>query len=344
MREIKTPPQSVVDENGKFNWGCYNGPIRNVNMLDADLGFTSYKNFMLREWQACQMYSEDGWFVMMAIYNTKKVCIVQFIIYNVLTQQKWRYEKKVLPGSMSVPDGLFDTECTHRSRGFDFRIYHNVEAGRLDIKVSIKNFRKLPDLRAELRASHNVNTYNPIVVCLPFSEKKGMYSHKALMPLFGEVSFGSENITFQKANSSLILDDHKGYYPYPTKYDWITGLGFDSGGRRIGFNLTDNQVKDQENYNENCLWLDGAMHPLPPIKVSRPNGYKGEWFVSDSEGMVDLKFTPEVHNSVRMNLGLIVSRYEGPYGFFEGCFNLKDEEKVPISHIFGMGEDFYLKT
>ena len=344
MREIKQAPGSVIDEKGHFNWGCYNQPIKNVNLLDADLGLKFFKNLGLREWQAFQMHSEEGWFVMMAIYNTKKVCIVQFIVYNIRTHEKIRYEKKVLPKSMHVPNGLYNTSCHHRSKGFFMEAVHDLENSSLTIKVEIDKTSKLPALSAELVANHNISNYVPMVVCMPFSESKGMYSHKCLMPVSGQVVVGTEKITFQSKNSSLIIDDHKGYYPYPTKYDWATGLGFDQLGRRVGFNLTDNQVVNQEAYNENCLWVDGKMIPLPPIKIERPNGYKGTWIIKDGEGKVNLSFQPEVHNSVKMNLGIIASKYEGPYGKFSGTFISDAGEEYQIEQLFGMGEEFYLRT
>lgn len=344
MREITRAPESVVNEKGRFNWGCYNQPIRNINLLDADIGLRGYKNFTLREWQAFQMYSEQGWFVMVAIYNTKKVCIVQFILYNSKTREKRRYEKKVLPGSMEIPNGLFGTTCSHQSKGFYLKATHDIENGVLNIEADIAASAKLPALKASFSANHNISKHIPLVVCMPFSESRGMYSHKCMMPVSGEIRLDGEIITFQNNDSSLIIDDHKGYYPYPTKYDWATGLGFDKEGRRIGFNLTDNQVIDQENYNENCIWVDGEMIPLPPIKVNRPGGYKGQWLITDKEGKVSLTFDPEVHNSVRLNLGIIASKYEGPYGKFNGQLTSEDGRIFELNNLFGMGEDFYLRT
>jgi len=343
MREIQNPPESVINKDRQFNWGCFNGPIRNVNLLDADLGLKTFKNLGLREWQAFQLHSDDGWFVMMAIYNTKKVCIVQFILYNILTKEKMRYEKKVLPKSLHIPNGLFNTKCSHRSKGFFIEASHEIENNKLAIKVEIEATGKLPKLSANFEADHNISKYSPLVVCMPFSESKGMYSHKCLMPVSGVIELGGQIITIQSDNSSLIIDDHKGYYPYPTKYDWATALGYDQG-RRIGFNLTNNQVINQEEYNENCIWVDGEMIPLPPIEFERPNGFKSDWIIKDKEGFVDLVFTPAVHNSVKLNLGIIASKYEGPYGTFKGHLKSSDGSVYELNDLFGMGEEFYLRT
>ena len=72
--------------------------------------------------------------------------------------------------------------------------------------------------------------------------------------------------------------------PTSMRYDWVTGFGLDQKGRRAGFNLTDNQVRDQVKYNENCLWLNNKIWPLPPVKVTRPQGSGGEWIVQDTRG------------------------------------------------------------
>jgi hypothetical protein len=112
----------------------------------------------------------------------------------------------------------------------------------------------------------------------------------------------------------------------------------------IGFNLTHNQVLNQNKYNENCLWLDGVLHPLPPICILRPDGCSGIWHVRDAHDMVSLDFTPVTHTSVNVNYGVIASAYEGPYGTYSGYLRTASGDKVLIDNMFGMGEDFYLRT
>jgi len=140
-----------------------------------------------------------------------------------------------------------------------------------------------------------------------------------------------------------IIDDHKGYYPYRMRYDWVTGFGNDAKGRRVAFNLTDNQARDPERYNENCLWINGRVWPLPTVKVTRPGGDAGEWIVQDTEGMVDLVFVPEVANDDRFNLGFIESDYAGPLGSFRGFLRNGEGEKIQAERLYGMGERQFLR-
>lgn len=45
-----------------------------------------------------------------------------------------------------------------------------------------------------------------------------------------------------------------------------------------------------------------------------------------------------------MNLGLVESRYRGPFGTFEGKLRSLDGEVLDLDGMFGMGEDFHLKA
>lgn len=312
-------------------------------MLDAHIRVPLFKAFQLREWQAFQILTE-GHFFFIALYNTKKVSLVQFIHYDILKNVKQRFERKVLPSELHLPNGLFNTSAYYRANNWYLKVDHDVEGKSLKLEVDIKQSKKRPAVFGRFLALHDIDAFQPAVVVLPFSHNQAMYSHKCLMPVEGEIMIGTDIVALHHSQSSLILDDHKGYYPYITKYDWVTALGFNSLGQRIGFNLTDNQVKDQEHYNENVFWQDGILHLLPPIKISRPNGPKGNWVIRDLEGKVDLQFFPLTHTSVNLNLLLLRSKYEGPYGYFNGTLVTEEGKRIKINNLFGVGEDFYLRS
>ena len=245
---------------------------------------------------------------------------------------------------MQVPKGLYETKAGYRSKNFTILAEHDVENKKLSIAVEIKNFQDLPDVKAHFVGEHDTEKYQPTVVCLPFSPKRAMYSHKCLMPMYGQININNKCIDFDTASSHLIIDDHKGYYPFPTRYDWVTSFGYNEKKELFGLNLTDNQVVKQDLYNENCLWLDGKLHLLPPIKVKRKDGIKGDWLIKDKFDMVNLVFTPTVHTAVNINLLIFQSKYEGPYGWLNGYVRKADGEKVLVENMFAMGEDFYLRV
>lgn len=346
-RPVSTAPVKLV-ENGKYNLGCFNTPVHRANLLDFPSPYRiplprALRSLQLREWQAFQLMGQNH-FIMVAIYNAKKISLVQFIVYDIKNNEKIKYEKKVAAWSLKIPDTLFGSVASYESKNFSLQAKHDLNTNKLELTARIKGFGKLPQVSACFNGLHDVTKFQPMVVCNPFSAGRVMYSHKCLMPMEGFLTVGNKHLVFNHSNSQMIIDDHKGYYPYPTIYDWVTGMGRDKENNLIGFNLTDNQVIEQEKYNENCLWLNGELHPLPPVKMQRPQGVKGTWQIADEYDKVNLEFKPVIHTSVNINLLLLRSKYEGPYGFFNGYLKKKTGEKVSVENLFGMGEDFYLRA
>jgi hypothetical protein len=124
---------------------------------------------------------------------------------------------------------------------------------------------------------------------------------------------------------------------------WCTGFGFDGKGRRFGFCLAENQARESFKNNENALWVDGKLTPLPPVKITQPRGVDSQWNIQDMEGMVDLVFTPV--EPVRCNLNLLISRsdYESPIGYYNGVMVNSEGEEIPVRNIWGLGEKLYLR-
>lgn len=345
-RPVGTAPEKVF-QNGQIQVGSYNSPFKEANLLDIPKPYwwlpQTIQTIQLREWQAFQLGNDD-YFIMVALYNAKKMALVQFIVYDIKRNKKYRYEKKVFPNSIHLPTTLYGSEAFYNSDNFQIRVTHDLSQAKLSLKAVIKASATLPAIEAYFEGYHNISRFQPMVVCQPFWKNRVMYSHKCLMPMQGKLKIADTEIDFDDRNSRMIIDDHKGYYPYPTQYDWVTAMGFDMGGKLLGFNLTDNQVENPEKYNENCLWHDGELHVLPPIKVLRPDGVDKEWIIRDEYDKTNLRFTPVIDTKVNINLFILKSNYSGPYGFFDGYLTNKYEQKINIVRFFGMGEKFYLKA
>lgn len=341
MRKLQTAPKQLI-ENGVFNLGCFGEPIHDLNFLDADCYSKLFRNFLLREWQAFQLFHPE-WFGMIALYNTKKIGIVQLILFHKTTGRKIRYEKKVPASKIKLPNNLLQSEASYKGGNWQLIAQHDLNANELSLKGEINGKEKLPNLTLNLKAEHDLAKYAAMISCQPFSKKRAMYSHKCLMPVQGEILIGKEKIVFNSAESSLIIDEHKGFYPYPTIYDWATAAGFDKKGHRIGFNLTNNQCIEPTLYNENCFWIDGNLIYLSPVNFRRNEG-ANKWEIRDEAGDVNLTFEIKAKNDVKMNLLLLVSKYSGPYGYFNGEIRSQTGEVYKIDNLFGMAEDFYLKS
>lgn len=346
FREISDPVDEVVTD-GQFNFGTRNVPVKKANLLDAEKPFrtpilNSFKSYRLKEWQAFQ-FGNEKYFMMLAVYNAKSLALAQFILYDIEKNKKYRYEKKVLPWNIKVAKSLYGTESHFISDDFSILVENDLENGKIGLDIRIERQGNLPRVIGQFMGDHDFDKVKPLVAIMPFGQNRGMYSHKCLMPMEGGLDIGGKLLEFEKEQSFMQMDDHKGFYPYKMKYDWVTGAQA-KDGQYIGFNFTDNQVLQKEKFNENALWVNDNLSLLPPIKVERPDGTMGKWSIKDRFGLVDLVFEPVVNSRVNINLLAIRSNYHGPYGFYNGFIIDKDQKKIEIKNAFGMGEKFFLRA
>lgn len=338
-REIKEKIERLVDSEGIFNFGTFNNPIENINMLDAhkplNLKLPKFiKNYKLKEWEAFQAGNDD-FFIIGAIYNAKAIALNILTVYDRKNNKFYNYRKFCKPSSQIIGNGLIDSITKYESKNHKFIYYNNLNEGKITIDIDIKNKSAIHEFKLNIIAYHNTE---PIVICQPFDKNRALYSHKALMPMEGSMIIGDKKTEFNIDNSFTIIDDHKGYYPKTVKYDWVTGYCYYEKYGLIGFNLTDNQIINHEKYNENCIWIDGKMHILPPVKFERTYNNKEVWNITDKYDMLNIRFYPQKKYSIKFNAFFIYLDYESPFGNFEGYIKTNSGTKVNINDFFGIGE------
>ncbi len=340
-------PEALVSD-GRFNLGMYRDPFRNVNPLDARISLIPWsqqtKNLFLKEWEHFAL-ANRRFFVSVALFNSKRIGLAHVVVYDRQTKSKVIHEKRLKPRLLEIPANLWDTRAAAAMPGLNIEIRHDLAQGRHHIAFEGERTKSRAGVQGLFVCHEDLEVIEPLVVCLPIRRRRAMYSHKAILPLEGRLRVGKETFIFSKEDSFALPDIHKGFYPYVMKWHWTTGGGYARDGRLIGFNFTNNQVKDQETYNENCLWINGRAHLLPPVRFSmNSNLLERPWHIRDVEGRVDLQFHPEATRSINMNLLVLRSRYRGPYGTFTGRIFDSGGNEVNVDHCFGMAEDFYLRA
>jgi hypothetical protein len=346
QRELLAAPDKLVS-GGKFIFGTYNTQFRWVNPLEArcPLGAWITKPLLplrLKEWQAFQLGNER-WFILAVLYNARFSGLAQFIAYDKVNKKKYVFDKTLMPWAVNVPPSIWDGRQSYVKGGDSIEIISRLEMGRFYVDAKLQGTRDLPAIDAHFEAIHEDGMVEPIVVSIPFGANCGMYSHKCLMPMRGRMSIGGEAVEFKRDESFAIIDDHKGFYPYIMHYDWATAAGFNSNKQLTGFNLTDNQSTDAEKYNENCLWIDGRLHLLPPVKFKRPDGVNGAWQIKDKYGMVNLVFQPVSMQKINIRALVIRVSYYGPFGYFSGYIKDRYGVRTGFDNYFGMGEQKYVR-
>ncbi len=341
MKNLLDAPTSIVD-HGRMKFGSWSGYPGEANLLDAAKPYRVriprfLKRMRLKEWRALQA-GDETWFLFAVLYDAKFMSMASVDLWNRRSKTKLGF-RRIFPLSRFIMSRSLEFSETHADRGTDhLSLRIDPEASYIGLHARSAPSKAAPeDLRLDLRFGFSPGDANPVSVCMPLGENRGIYSTKVLLPCSGTLSVDGDIHRFDPASATGAFDDHKGYYPYRLHYDWVTGFGVYAQGQRIGFNLTDNQVVDQERYNENRIWIGGEVHPLPPVRFERPEGIEGPWTIRDRRGIVDLSFHPEVSHDLSMRLGVAAVDYYGPFGSFSGGFTLRGRS-VDASHLYGMGE------
>jgi len=348
LRAILSTPHSLVSD-GRFALGTHKAPFERVHPLDARLGALWpwprwLKNWRLKEWEHFALVN-DQYYLSVALFNSKILGLAQVCVYSRKDGAIHFYERKTPPWKISLPPNILDSRAAYECQGFSLKIENALKLGYFGIEIDIEASEGLPRIAGRFRCLEPLATSEPIVVCLPLPKWGALYSHKYTCPIEGSMTLGQAPVDFPAQRSYGLIDIHQGYYPVVMKWHWATAAGRAPDGRLVGFNLTNNQVEDQDAYNENCVWQDGRLGLLPPVTFSFDRrDHLEPWVIRDRDGMVELTFEPEVVRTVDINALLLRSRYRAPFGAFSGRLRTGDGDEIEVDDYFGMCEDFYLRS
>lgn len=150
---------------------------------------------------------------------------------------------------------------------------------------------------------------------------------------------GGKKISLNGKQDIALIDEQKTYYPYVSFWKWATAAGYNEYGELLAFNLCQNMISDDEDFNENCMWVDGKIYCLKAarFKFEEDNVLK-PWEVKTTDGYLDLLFTPSGERAEKISVGLIESNFHQPFGLYNGRFKDEHNRIYPITNFFGLAE------
>lgn len=334
-RRPQKAPDAIVT-NGKSVFGAFDGPIKNLNIADAEKPISPMlphflNSFRIKEWEAYEVCFDEG-FVCGAIYDLG-VAVFNIMMFYDKAAKKVVANQIFGPHRKCVNDSLFNSTNHLKTGAFEAEINNQFQDGKAYIKASYApSSKKKTPMSADLTIT---SCSVPSITVMPLGENRPLYTQKELFRAEGKIKIGAREFTMNE-NSVAIIDDHKAYYPSRMHYDWVTGMGV-RDSTPIGINLCKNQAENPEVNSENLLWHNGNIHLLPPVEFTHLAD--GNWHVFDKYGAVDLNFV--IYDSFKVNtkLGLHSSNYTAPYGELRGFAKDSSGIKISLDGLTGMGED-----
>jgi hypothetical protein len=297
----------------------------------------------VKEWESFAV-QDDNFYLNAMMINLKYYRVAQVFLYKKAAGKRMIF-RKILPfKGWHLPRGLANASVESRSWGFFFRIHDWLDANTIRVDLNIQAARNRPAFTAHLKYDSDEKKTTPMAVNLPFSERRCLYAYKVLTPVRGDMVLRGQHIPLDPSKTTGIFCDFKGFYPYRMRSLWCTAFGIDAENRRIGFSIAENQTRETYKNNESALWVNGRLTPLPPVRITIPNGTEADWVIQDMEGMVDLTFTPREPLRSALNLILTSIEYDSPLGFYNGMLVDSEGEEIPVRNLWGIGEKLYLRV
>ena len=344
MRKVAETPSRMVEPNGTIHFGTFRTPFRDVNILDVPLYASSvktpafWKKFRLKEWQHYGIITPTHYFGMV-IFDAKFMGVSFFYAYDRNENKRFEHGAQLPGGASVVADQMYDGICEFKQKDYLLRFENKLQDGYHKIIIDIAGKKNRPAVRGEIKILEDLNTIEPLVQVSPVTPFRPFYTHKVAAPAEGELMLGGKKISLNGKQDIALIDEQKTYYPYVSFWKWATAAGYNEYGELLAFNLCQNMISDDEDFNENCMWVDGKIYCLKAarFKFEEDNVLK-PWEVKTTDGYLDLLFTPSGERAEKISVGLIESNFHQPFGLYNGRFKDEHNRIYPITNFFGLAE------
>ncbi len=343
MRTIKKTPARLVEGGRVTEFGAFEEPFRELNLEEADIFRTGGKymralgRLRLKEWQHYGVVHPRHYFGMV-IFDAKFMT-VSFVYHYDRGKGEMREHSRQAPGGKAeIAETMWKGRCSFSAKGYSLDFDNRLEDGYHRVRVDAAQTRKLPAISGDFRMLEDLSRYQPLVVVSPFSPNRPLYTHKAACPVEGHMKVGGEVIELDPARDVCLLDEQKAFYPYRSFWRWLCFGGFTPQGVLVAANLCHNIIANDEEYSENCYWVDGGLHLTGAARF----GYSeadilGPWFINTTDGLVEVEFRPLGERAERIRVGPVLSDFHQPFGLFRGSLG-RGGGKVAVEDLFGLCE------
>jgi len=264
-------------------------------------------------------------------------------LWNRKTKRRIAYRRVVPAGLIHLPREFSNAVSACRIPSRYVRILTKLSRGVIHADFDFMG----SDIRPPCEGQFDIDLSAPSAATLSSVMPNGVKrrceaSVQCTGPLTGWLYTGYDDHRISPDQGVGFYDVRKAYFLLRTKTSRLVGMGR-LGGRVVSFQLGNSVYHDDSRYNDNVLFLDGKTWPLPPVRITRPHGLTGEWYIQDTESMVDLTFTPISDSPRYLSAFVIRTEYHTVYGLFDGVLLTGDGEQVSLRGFPGIGKKILLR-
>jgi hypothetical protein len=322
--ELKETPERMVENGRVVEYGAFRSTFRQVNFSDARITTAGrpmprfYSRLRLKEWQHVGVIGDDFYFGF-AIVDAKYLGNSFCYFLDRTSDKTVHHDSVAPPGVAVVARGLWHDQCRFHFGGYRISIDNRLANGFHRARVNIKGKADKPGIRAEIEVIEDLEKVEPLELISLLRGNRPGYTHKVACPVRGEITVGDRTYTVGEERGIALIDVTKTFFPYKTFWNWATCGGHDDEGRMVALNLSKGISMNEDEYNDNVMWVDGRLSSLGVARFTmNENAVLDPWRVETEEGRCVLGFEPRGERWGRINALVIMSDFHQPYGTFRG--------------------------
>lgn len=339
-RFVEDTPGSIVEEN-RIKLGIFREPCRNMNIFDSRVfkggKLRWYGAPKLQEWVGYGMTHRD-WYFGMIIMDLELLSFATLYALDRRTGLSFSHDSIDSGKNSAVAATMWNDKTYMAEKDFNMEFIHDLANKQHRIKIDIKEKKEKPGVKMDLVLRQDMSKFDPLVVSMPISPKHYMYTHKAVMGVEGNARIGDETIQYRPDIDLIAADEFKSYWPLPKRWTWGTAAGKSAEDMPVALNMVDYFTTDQRFWNENCLWIDGKLSLLGPVKWELdPRDPMKPWRMRELSGRAAADFHPEAGKTV--SLGPLGFKYYQKCGRYEGYVIDDHGRKHHFDNLYGPAEN-----
>lgn len=342
-RNLKEAPENLIKE-GKASFGSFSKPPKTLNIKGMKYPFgvlplpTFITNLRIRS-NLSFTFSTSEYFGTIDLLDSKIYGFSEINIWNKKTLQRYSYKNVMVLIRRLVPKNLEKAICSTYSKRRYVRISWDEAKNRFSIVFNLKGDNIRPNFMGSFVSSFEKEGSSLTSVLPAPVMRRCFASYQKSMVVEGGICItrGKMNPFFFPQRTQSLFVMTRAYYKSRTVNNLITGIG-KVGDDEITFRISDMSIfpLDKDTYNENVLFVNNEITPLPPATVAHPFGKMKKWSIQDTESMIDLVFTPSSSSQWLISVVLLHAQFFTVFGTFNGVLITREGKSITLKDFPGI--------
>ncbi len=340
-RKSQTTPDTLINDDGKANFGTFDKPFKKFNFPCFKCRTKLRKlinKYRLTEWEAVEVLTDKGIFLTVVYrFGLMDVHITTF--FEKATEKLYVWDDMdVFLNRCHVAENLFDGNTSiYETKKAKTKITNHYEKNKAYCE-GFSNNKKCGKIEFNFELSR---ISKPSIVSVPIKKIYPVYTEKDLFKFEGSIKING--VDMASGDSGLaIIDDHRGYYPRKSGYDWLTAFSYKKINNEVtpfGLNITDFLLNEnQYDYHENGYWSKDSFNVLPEARFEKTKSHK---YIKDQFNDIDLKYEIIATHKVSFNVFFFRIDYRLNFGKLNGFIKDKENNVIEFKDDLSLSEYRY---